>query len=114
MKQIAVLTCLNACKVCTGASCLKAWNARERGFSRYAGEDVSLAAFFHCNGCGTDPETDPGMLEKLERLEKIGVSTVHTGICTVTGRETKTVCPTIEKITSMLRERGIEVVQGTH
>ncbi len=114
MKQIAILTCRKACNVCTGASCLRAWNAKEKGFSRYAGEDVSLAAFFHCNDCGTDPENDKGMIEKLDRLQKIGVERVHTGICTVTDRETMTWCPTIEKIAEMLRERGIEVVQGTH
>ena len=114
MKQIAILTCLRACKVCTGASCLKAWNARERGFSCYADEEASLAAFFHCNGCDSDPETDPGMLEKIERLEKIGVDTVHIGVCAVTDMETKALCPTIEKIASMLRERKLEVVRETH
>lgn len=38
VKRIAVLTCLDACKVCTGAGCLKAWNRREHGFAPYAGE----------------------------------------------------------------------------
>lgn len=114
MKQIAILTCRHACDVCTGASCLRAWNARERGFSPYAGEDVSLAAFFHCNGCGSDPQTDSGMLEKLDRLKSIGVDVVHTGVCTVTERDAMTWCPTVQKIAAMLRDRGIQVVQGTH
>ncbi|MGN0627583.1 MAG: CGGC domain-containing protein [Oscillospiraceae bacterium] len=114
MKQIAILTCRKACNVCTGALCFHAWNMKSHGFARYAGEEVSLAAFFHCNGCDSDPETDPGMLEKIERLEKIGVDTVHIGVCAVTDMETKALCPTIEKIASMLRERKIEVVRETH
>ena len=113
MKKIAVLTCLDACQVCTGASCFAAWNKRERGFAPYAGEESSLQAFFHCNGCGKDPETDPGMLEKLSRLESIGVDTVHTGVCTIQ-RETGKTCPTITKIIGILRQRGIAVVHGTH
>lgn len=114
MKQIAFLTCLDACKVCAGASCLEAWNRRSRHFARYAGESVELAAFFHCNGCGTDPETDSGILEKLDRLEKIGVDTVHIGVCAVTDRKTGKLCPTIEKIQEMLHSRGIQTVLGTH
>ncbi len=116
MKKIAILTCLNACKVCTGASCLHAWNEKIKSFERYRNEDVQLAAFMHCNGCGTDPETDAGMAEKIERLEKISVSVVHTGVCTVMGRpqEERRVCPSIVKITEMLKSRGIEIVSGTH
>ncbi|MDE7221292.1 MAG: CGGC domain-containing protein [Oscillospiraceae bacterium] len=114
MKHIAILTCLNACGVCTGASCLRAWNRRERGFAPYAGEDASLEAFFHCGGCGTDPETDDGMLEKLDRLQSIGVDTVHTGICAVKDRETGELCPAIAKIQEMLRSRGIKTIVGTH
>ncbi len=60
MKRIAILTCLDACQVCTGASCLNAWNNKSRHFAAYAGENVSLEAFFHCNGCGNEPETDKG------------------------------------------------------
>ncbi|MEY8385921.1 CGGC domain-containing protein [Oscillospiraceae bacterium 38-13] len=113
MRHIAVLTCLKACQVCTGASCLAAWNRRERGFALYAGEEASLDAFFHCNGCGADPEADEGMREKLDRLQSIGVEAVHTGVCTVK-RETKALCPTIVKIQDMLRSRNIQTIQGTH
>ncbi len=27
MKKIAILTCLDACQVCTGVDCLNAWNS---------------------------------------------------------------------------------------
>lgn len=114
MKHIAILTCLDACKVCTGASCLDAWNHRQRGFAPYAGEDVQLDAFFHCNGCGSDPAKDPGMTEKLDRLQSMGTEAVHTGICTCKGPEYKEYCPTIVKIISLLNQRGIRVVHGTH
>ncbi len=68
MKRIAILTCLKACQVCTGAACLSAWNQRSRGFARYQGEEVQLSAFLHCNGCATSPLEDAGMREKLDRL----------------------------------------------
>lgn len=112
MKKIAILSCLEACQVCTGAACLQAWNEKTRHFAPYAGEDAMLAAFFHCNGCGKDPETDPGMLEKLDRLQTMGVDTVHTGVCTM--RPEQVQCPTIEKIRALLQKRGIVTVHGTH
>ena len=113
MKKIAILTCLDACQVCTGAGCLNAWNSKSRHFVPYAGENVSLEAFFHCNGCEKDPETDKGMIEKLDWLQSIGVETVHIGVCAVK-RETKDLCPTIVKIQDMLHSRGIQTIQGTH
>lgn len=114
MKKIAILTCLDACKVCTGASCLEAWNENTRFFSNYASQEVSLVAFMHCNGCNCDPTSDSGMIEKLDRLVQIGVSTVHTGVCTIKDRQSKAYCPRINAIISMLNERGIETIFGTH
>lgn len=113
MRHIAILTCLEACQVCTGASCLAAWNQRDRHFAPYAGADAVLEAFLHCNGCGRDPASDPGMAEKLERLTAIGVDTVHLGVCAVR-RETGGLCPTMETLSTLLRQRGIQVVMGTH
>lgn len=114
MKRIAILTCLDACKVCTGAGCLKAWNSRSRGFASYAGEAVQLDAFLHCNGCGSDPASDPGMAEKLDRLSSMGVSAVHTGVCTRKGPDRQEYCPNIAKICTLLEQRGIRVIYGTH
>lgn len=113
MKKIAILTCRKACDVCTGAACFGAWNAKKAGFAPYAGEDASLVAFFHCNGCSAPPETDPGMLEKLDRLQSMGVSAVHTGVCTIPHGSTEQ-CPSIQKIAEMLRQRSIPVIHGTH
>ena len=79
MKKIAILTCLNANRVCTGAGCLRAFNEKTGSFARYAEDGLRLMAFFHCPGCGISPAQDGGTLEKLERLEKIGVTCVHDG-----------------------------------
>ena len=59
-----MLNCLNSNKVCAGAACFTAFNKRIRSFERYQGMDVEVAAFMRCNGCGNDPETDAGILEK--------------------------------------------------
>lgn len=117
MKNIAILTCLHACKVCTGALCLAAFNGKTKSFEQYADEDVALCAFMHCNGCDSDPDNDRGMDEKLDRLKQIGVETVHMGICTVMGRPgdpNRHVCPTILRLEQKLLANGIAVVHGTH
>lgn len=114
MKKIAILRCLNTSKSCTGSGCLKAWNEKRKAFSCYAEEDVALAAFLNCNGCEMDPVEDEGMLKKLDRLQKMGVDTVHTSGCTMKDRENQRRCPNVEKIMEMLRIRGIQTVHGTH
>ena len=103
MKKIAILTCIKSNSVCTGASCLKAMNERTRSFAPYKGEPLQLMAFLHC---------DPGFLEKLERLEQIGVEIVHAGICT--RKHDGSECPQITKILSKMEEKGMKVVRGTH
>ena len=112
MEHIAILSCIHSCRVCTAASCLKAFNEKSRGFAQYQDVPVQLDALFYCNGCDNDPETDPGMLEKLDRLESIGVKTVHTGLCTK--EKDGSYCPKIQRIVDMLKARGISVVHGTH
>lgn len=114
MKKIAILSCLNACQVCTGAACFQAWNEKAKHFSRYAQQDVTLVAFLHCNGCGKDPVEDKGIKEKLDRLQSMGVNTVHTGVCTMKDTKQDIQCPNIAKILDMLHERGIHTIQGTH
>ena len=113
MRHIAILTCLEACRVCTGAACLEAWNKRARQFSRYAGEEAQLNAFLHCNGCHSDPMSDPGIAEKLDRPTEIGVHIVHLGVCTVK-QETGVLCPTIRILAEQLHQKGTEIVVGTH
>ena len=112
MKKIAVLNCLKANDVCTGAACLRAFNEKSHSFERYQEQEICLAAFMRCNGCGADPESDKGLLEKVERLKEEGVEAVHAGVCTQdrAGQE----CPTITKRLKEIESRGIEVIRGTH
>lgn len=112
VKKIAMLNCLKANEVCTGAACFKAFQEKSRSFARYKGEDIAIAAFMRCNGCEKDPLTDKGIQEKVERLHSEGVSAVHVGVCTK-NRESER-CPTIQTIMEMLKKQGIQVVDGTH
>lgn len=114
MKNIAILTCLNANRVCTGAGCLHALNEKTGSFARYADEPLRLTAFFHCPGCGKSPAQDEGTLEKLERLEKIGVECVHVGVCGMTDAKHDVLCPTMQELVELLRQRDMEVVLRTH
>lgn len=112
MKKIAMLNCLKANEVCTGAACLKAYYEKQKAFKMYQNEEVILAAFMRCNGCGQDPEQDKGMFEKIERLQKEGVEIVHVGVCTK-NREGKE-CLTITKIIHMIEANNMHIVRGTH
>ena len=50
MKNIAILTCLKANDVCTGASCLDAFYNKKGFFTQYTNDDTKLVAFWTCNG----------------------------------------------------------------
>lgn len=112
MKHIAMLTCLNANAVCTGASCLKAFYHRTGPFAIYQTEELYLDAFMKCNGCGNPPNIDDGMLEKIERLKQLGTQIVHVGICA--RKKDGTECPSMTEIVQMLEQNGIKIVKGTH
>lgn len=112
MKKIAMLTCLRANRTCTGMSCFKAFYERSRGFARYAGQEVQVAAFMRCNGCDSDPDFDEGIRAKAERLKEENVSAVHLGVCTK--KKDGSRCANIDKIVKIIEQQGIEVVDGTH
>lgn len=69
--------------------------------------------FTAMGGCHSDPMSDPGLAEKLQRLTEIGVDTVHLGVCAVK-HETGVLCPTMKTLAEMLQQRGMEIVEGTH
>ena len=111
MKKIAIFNCALANERCTGSGCFKAFNNKEAFFERYAEEGAELMAFARCNGCGHDWENDEGLANKIERLKKIGVETVHFGACTLhDGKE----CSFITRLGGKLEGMGLEVVRGTH
>ena len=105
--NIAMLHCLKITSICTGASCLKAYNNSSHYFAEYP-EKPTLCAFMHCGGCEIDRVNDPGMIEKMERLQTEGVKRVHIGKCV--GME----CDQRDDIVAMLERYGFEVVHGTH
>lgn len=69
-----------------------------------------------CNGCRsmteTEPEKDKGIIEKVDRLVKEGVETVHVGVCRLNRKGEE--CPRITTICRMIEAKGITVVRGTH
>ena len=113
MKKIAILNCLRANRVCTGAACMQAFNQRTRGFERYQGEELELVAFMRCSGCDAPADENAGMIEKLERLVSIGTEVLHIGKCTVK-RDAQAECPIIQRSAEILESKGIQVVRGTH
>ena len=84
MKNIGILTCLRAGRVCAGVSCLRAFAERRYFFEKY-GADVRLLAFMKCNGCPKDGAAE-------ERKE----------------------CERLMEICQMIEEKGIPVIRGTH
>lgn len=112
MTKIAILACLRANDVCAGAACLEALNGRRAHFQIYENDEVRLCAFLRCSRCGVDPKDDPGMLEKLERLIHCGIETAHIGVC-CQGRDHAR-CPHMEKAAEWLKNRGVQIVWGTH
>lgn len=111
MKKIAILNCLMANEVCAGASCLRAFYARQAGFARYAGEELQLVAFSRCSSCRKQLQDDMGMLEKLERIVSEGAEAVHIGVC---AQMNNVRCPTMETYAKWLEDRGVEIVWQTH
>ncbi len=111
MKRIAILSCLSATQVCTGASCFYALNQRLGAFDIYPVGGLEVIAFLHCNGCGVDHGTDEGFREKLIRLYEMHPDAVHVGKCTWVG---DVYCETIKGIVEELSLRNIEVIWGTH
>lgn len=115
MEKIGILTCIHANAVCTGAGCLKAFNKKTDFFQAYP-RDTELAVFMTCNGCKKEqplePEEDPGILEKLDRLQQEKIDTIHVGVCRL--QKNKEECKRITKMCSMMEARGIKVIRGTH
>ena len=109
--KIAMLNCLKANEVCTGAGCLRAFNNRTRHFADYGDAPLELIALARCNGCGKG--IDEGFREKLERIVSEGAEVCHLGVCTKHGEDKKE-CPTITEAAAWLEEKGVRIVRGTH
>ena len=112
MKKLAILTCLKSNEVCTGAACLRAFNARQKSFEKYKYIEIELVAFAKCNGCDQPLAENRGLQEKLERLITIGTDIVHLGICVKNKEGTE--CKIITDFAKELEKNGIVVIRGTH
>ena len=75
--KIAIVNCLKANGVCTGAACLEAMNRRTKSFAAYEDRDVQLCAFMRCSGCGNMVESVEGRAEIMERLLSMKAVGVH-------------------------------------
>lgn len=109
--KIAILNCLQANTVCTGAACLRAFNSKARHFARYKGEPLELIALARCNGC--EAGIDDGFREKLNRIVSEGTQVCHLGVCTVR-RDTGQECPVIRDAAAYLEGKGVAIIRGTH
>lgn len=114
MKRIAILACRNANDVCAGCGCLNAFYDRKKAFERYGNEPLRLTAFMRCSHCISeiDPSSDPDFLEKLDRLVYEKTDRVHVGICA--RKKDGEICKGIQSMVECIKDRGIEVVFGTH
>ena len=106
MKKIAILTCLEATRVCSGAACFSALNQRTAFFQPYVETEVEVLGFFHCNGC-KDPIFD-GMDYKFEQLKRSGVETLHMARCI------EVECHRYNEMKLALETKGFSVVKGSH
>ena len=112
--KIGTITCVRSNDVCARVGCLSAFQNRAGSFAGYD-KDTVLAAMMTCNGCARDnpkqPEEDPGIQEKIERLKSEQIEVMHAGACRLhKGKE----CPRLARICGMIEEAAIRVVRGTH
>lgn len=105
--KIAVVRCEIVSEVCPGIACLQAFNKRKIAFSEY-GEKTEIIGFFTCGDC-------PGrrIFRLVERLLKYGLDVVHLSSCMIMDDDYPK-CPHREQIKTMLEQKGIKVVEGTH
>ena len=115
MKRIAILTCLRANDVCTGAGCLEAFFNKKGSFNIYKQENIKLVAFWTCNGCKDCLfDNQDGLFEKIDKIKKLKVDILHLGICVLLDKKSKKFCPKIQNIIEELKKYNIKIVIGTH
>lgn len=109
--RLAILSCLKASEVCSGSACFRALNTRTASFNVYKEKDIEVIAFFHCNGCGCNYETDADYSEKMDTLIKLNPDVVHIGKCSLSNLKE---CPVITMMAEKLENNGILIKRGTH
>jgi len=104
--KIAVVRCDIVSETCPGVGCFKAFNKRKVYFEGY--ENAEIVGFFTCGGC-------PGrrVYRLVEALKKHGVDVIHLSSCMLM-ESSYPRCPHIEEIKTIIRRKGIKLVEGTH
>jgi len=72
MIKIAILIREETSHKCTGNGCLKSFNQRSEGFSRYQGSEIELTGFFHSGG---------DLDHKIQKIKDAGVNIIHVSTC---------------------------------
>ena len=106
MTRIGIIIC-DRWRRCAGGKCLRAFEERQGGFSRYEDEDVQLVGYTTCDGCpGGNVEYAPA------EMQKNGAEVIHLATGLLVGYPP---CPFIDNFQRFIEERyGMEVVLGTH
>lgn len=115
MKRIAVLRCLKSSSHCSGAGCLKILFNKEKVYSKYKEEDIQLAAFWTCNGCGDISLGDEeGLRRKIASMERFSVDVVHMSHCVFKKKTdgSEEICTQVSAIVSELEKIGVRVEKG--
>lgn len=106
--NIAIIRCERISEACPGTACLLALQGRKVRFKGYD-DEARLVAMITCGGC-------PG--RRISRLlntltKTVKLDAVHLSSCMVK-EEYQPLCPHREEIISMIRKKGLTVVEGTH
>jgi len=105
MRKIGIINCYEVSKKCSSSGCFKALHDRTGSFERYAGEEVQIISFVHCNGCGE--ETVGQVLARADRMREVGVDVIHLSTCV------KSRCPQYEAFLHALSGE-FEIVGYSH
>lgn len=79
MKKLGIINCFEVSKRCSSSGCLRALGDRTASFERYAGVEVQLLSFVHCNGCGETAVEH--VAARGARMGDVGVDVIHLSTC---------------------------------
>ena len=112
MKNIAVLACGKV--KCTFSGCLNAFYDRKKAFEPYEGEELRMTAMMRCPECLSDaePMECEAFVKNLERVAAMENVTLHISHCAKKRAEEG--CRGMQKMAEAFRDKGVEIVWGTH
>lgn len=98
LKKIGIFVCGEVSKNCIGTGCLRTFNERKDSFEHLNDQEVILAGFNNCIGCGEKYNRDKSGLEKvknpddynfplkaldkkIQKFKTAGVTEIHVSTC---------------------------------